>query len=265
MVIFIICMALVVIAIIAMIITIVYSRTRGKQERAERERIEEEGRRAELENMQQKRTEKGEEGEDFVAALLDRLDAYPKYVFRDIVIDTQKKLGTTEVDFLVVVPNGVFVLDVKSWDGAFSCEKHQTGRNKYVYDLYWRAPGKNGYIRCDDEMQAINLNTAHYKHVKEYLNRLSGLGHISDHTRTYMMRNIHSLVVFRNDNYRGNNERAVNACDLINAIKSYPEKLYDHTVCNIGNAIKDHPSETTREEHIENLKNMYGDGMNNAA
>ncbi len=263
--IFIICMVIVVIAIIAMIITFVYSRTRGKQEREERERKEEEGRRAELESQQQKRTEKGEEGEDYVASLLNQLDAYPKYVFRDIVIDTQKTLGTTEVDFLVVVPNGIFVLDVKSWDGAFSCEKQLTGRNKYKYDLYWRRPGKNGYIRCDDDMQAINLNTDHYKYVKEYLNRLSGHGHISDRTRSYMMRNIHSYIVFRNDNYRGNNERAINAKDLINTIKSYPENLYEHTVCNIGNAIRENPSETTRDQHIENLKNMYGNGVNKAA
>ncbi|MCD8285823.1 MAG: NERD domain-containing protein [Clostridia bacterium] len=242
--IFLICMAIVVVAVVAMVITYVYERKHKKQN----PEGETEARRKE--DKERRKIRKGIEGEDHVEHLLDEIEE-PCRIFRDIVLDTaQGSIGTTEVDFVVLCSYGIFVLDVKSWDGIYKCDVHKGKSGNFNYDLIKYDNGEKVFKSCED--QAIMRNGRHYNAVRHIIT-----DHASKRLNKWLAGKFHSYVVFRQDNFSGECDRAVNAKDLIQTIRGYSGKLNEEDVQEIAEIMRDHHSKVTREEHIRKLVNMF--------
>ncbi len=240
--IFIICICVVVIAVIAMVIIFALGRRRRQERR---------------EDAQKRKVEKGIEGENYVDDLLEQLEE-PFRVFRDIVLDTESELGTTEIDFLVICENGIFVLDVKSWEGLFRCNVKPAKSGKFNYELVRYDNGEKIFKPCD--AQPVMRNAGHYKAVKELITRYA-----SRKLNKWLNGKFHSYVVFRKDNFSGECDRAVNAKDLISTIRSFSGKLDEQDVQDIAGIIRDHHSRITREQHIRNLMERYPEEYDEAA
>lgn len=241
MVIFIICMCLVVVVIVAMIITLVYRRKRRKEEQPETVKPL---------DVKSSKIQKGVEGENYVENLLDQQLEEPKRIFRDIVLDTDSGLGTTEIDFIVICKHGVFVLDVKSWDGTYRCRETETKNKNQLYELY--RVDADGERACDD--QAIMRNAGHFKAFRNVI-----VKYVPKRIKNYIFQHnlARSYVVFRQDNFDGSNSRAVNVKDLLSTIRSLRGNLDEDSVVAIAQALREHHSQVSRVDHIEHLLEKY--------
>ncbi|MCD8307893.1 MAG: NERD domain-containing protein [Clostridia bacterium] len=243
---FIICMCLVVCVIIALIITFVYRRRHKKPSASERAK-----------DRKQQLIAKGIEGEDYVESILNELGE-PVRVFRDIVLDTDTDLGTTEIDFIVITENGVFILDVKSWDGIYKCDVTKTRNGKYDYDLIVYNNRVEKFLSCDD--QAIMRNAGHYNAVCKLI-----ADYGDKRLNKWLKNKVHSYVVFRQDNFNGQCDRAINAHELIYTIRNFHGKLDEQDIDALAEIIRDHHSRIPREQHIENLLKMFPNDYDAAA
>ncbi len=240
--IFIICLCVVVIAVVAIVLVCVLRRKHRQAQQAD---------------TQKYKVQKGIEGENYVDDLLEQLEE-PFRVFRDIVLDTESKVGTTEIDFLVVCENGIFVLDVKSWEGLYRCKVTKGRSGLFNYDLVRYDNGIKQFVSCST--QAVMRNAAHYKAVKELIT-----ANANKKLNKWLNGKFHSYVVFRKDNFSGECDRAVNAKDLLSTIRSFNGKLDEQDVQDIAEIIRDHHSKITREQHIKNLLELYPEDYEDAA
>ncbi|EOD01351.1 nuclease-related domain-containing protein [Caldisalinibacter kiritimatiensis] len=165
----------------------------------------------------------GIKGEKSTIKTLEQL-SNEYYIYNDIVINTRK--GKSQIDHVVIGPNGVFVVETKNHNGEiFGAEEdskwvqHKTGRNGGTYNSFFYNPAKQ---------------------VKTHVYRLK-IG-IMDELKLNPW--IQPIVVFTNDDVELNIDSKITAVlkenDLIKYIKRFTNrdsKLSKRNIAQIVNSI----------------------------
>lgn len=102
---------------------------------------------------------KGKAGENWIAKLIGGEIEGQRYVYSNLYV--KGKSGTSEIDFVILQHNGIFVLEVKNWAGTIYGNEE---------DQYWIQILGNGNVR-NQHYNPLLQNKTHVYRLKEKLGK----------------------------------------------------------------------------------------------
>lgn len=181
---------------------------------------------------------RGQRGEAKTSAILQQYAAeVGGYVIDDVILPYGK--GTQQIDHILFVPAGVFVVETKNWGGWIY------GKDE---DQYWTQTIGINRIQKHQHYNPVKQNHVHIKAVKV-------------HTKEYDKGKFYNIIVFsKNNTEHINSQHVVDRSELLDCLRSFKEKrytlaylkvLYDRIYYYI-----EHPV-TTHDQHIQNIRQEH--------
>ena len=169
---------------------------------------------------------RGEKGELLVKKTLESIKEY-HHLFNDVTFVNKNSEMSHQFDHVLVHPHGIFVIETKNYYGEISYEN-----GKWLRKINGKIEKLPDPLR-QNKSHAIQL----YKALKGKFEVIP-------------------VVVFVKNNapYMGD-ENVINLGDLLLFIDSFPfkHKYKNETIDKIASLIKSSVSETSKEEHVENI------------
>ena len=178
---------------------------------------------------------KGEAGEWVVSHYLGKLDKSKYFTINDITLKLNGM--TTQIDHIVVSCYGIFVIETKNWKGTVY-------GNRWGKEFYQYLGGKKY-----KHQNPIRQNSGHIRFLREVLS--------SYHNLTFI-----SIVAFGGYSKRKiNGDTSIKISEILDTIRDYKEEVItemdrDRVYTKLEKLKIE--GENYKEEHIENIRRVYG-------